>query len=47
MLHRTRPDVLALEKMVYKHNQATDMGVAEAHRVILLAAAHARTPVVA
>ncbi len=39
MIVRTRPEVLAIEKLFYQHNQTTVIGVAEASCVILLAAA--------
>ena len=45
VIHRTRPEVLAIEKLFYQHNQTTVIGVAEARGVILLAAAQAGLPV--
>ena len=30
VIHRTRPEVLAIEKLFYQHNQTTVIGVAEA-----------------
>ncbi len=45
VIHRTRPQVLAIEKLFYQHNQTTVIGVAEARGVILLAAAQAGFPV--
>ena len=45
VIHRTRPQVLAIEKLFYQHNQTTVIGVAEARGVILLAAAQAGLPV--
>ena len=45
VIHRTRPQVLAVEKLFYQHNQTTVIGVAEARGVILLAAAQAGLPV--
>ena len=44
VIHRTRPQVLAIEKLFYQHNQTTVIGVAEARGVILLAAAQAGLP---
>lgn len=41
VIERTRPEVLAIEKLFYQHNQTTVIGVAEARGVILLAAAQA------
>ena len=45
VIHRTRPQVLAIEKLFYQQNQTTVIGVAEARGVILLAAAQAGLPV--
>ena len=45
VIRRTRPEVLAIEKLFYQHNQTTVIGVAEARGVILLAAAQAGLPV--
>ena len=45
VIHRTRPEVLVIEKLFYQHNQTTVIGVAEARGVILLAAAQAGVPV--
>ena len=45
VIHRTRPEALAIEKLFYQHNQTTVIGVAEARGVILLAAAQAGLPV--
>ena len=45
VIHRTRPQVLAIEKLFYQHNQTTVIGAAEARGVILLAAAQAGLPV--
>ncbi len=45
VIHSTRPEVLAIEKLFYQHNQTTVIGVAEARGVILLAAAQAGLPV--
>ena len=45
VIHRTRPQVLTIEKLFYQHNQTTVIGVAEARGVILLAAAQAGLPV--
>ena len=45
VIHRTRPQVLAIDKLFYQHNQTTVIGVAEARGVILLAAAQAGLPV--
>ncbi len=42
---RTQPEVLAIEKLFYQHNQTTVIGVAEARGVILLAAAQAGLPI--
>ena len=39
VIERTQPEVLAIEKLFYQHNQTTVIGVAEARGVILLAAA--------
>ena len=39
------PEVLAIEKLFYQHNQTTVIGVAEARGVILLAAAQAGLPI--
>ena len=41
VIERTKPEVLAIEKLFYQHNQTTVIGVAEARGVILLAAAQA------
>ena len=41
VIHRTRPEVLAIEKLFYQHNQTTVIGVAEARGVLLRAAAQA------
>ena len=41
VIERTQPEVLAIEKLFYQHNQTTVIGVAEARGVILLAAAQA------
>ena len=38
VIERTRPEVLAIEKLFYQHNQTTVIGVAEARGVILLPA---------
>ena len=35
VIHRTRPEVLAIEKLFYQHNQTTVIGVAEARGVIV------------
>ena len=43
VIERTQPEVLAIEKLFYQHNQTTVIGVAEARGVILLAAAQAGT----
>lgn len=45
IIERTKPEVLAIEKLFYQHNQTTVIGVAEARGVILLAAAQAGLPV--
>ena len=45
VIHDTKPEVLAIEKLFYQHNQTTVIGVAEARGVILLAAAQAGLPV--
>ena len=45
VIRRTRPEVLAIEKLFYQHNQTTVIGVAEARGVILLAAAQCGVPV--
>ena len=45
VIERTRPEVLAIEKLFYQHNQTTVIGVAEARGVILLAAAQAGLPI--
>ncbi len=44
VIERTQPEVLAIEKLFYQHNQTTVIGVAEARGVILLAAAQAGHP---
>ena len=44
VIERTQPEVLAIEKLFYQHNQTTVIGVAEARGVILLAAAQAGCP---
>ena len=44
VIERTQPEVLAIEKLFYQHNQTTVIGVAEARGVILLAAAQAGLP---
>ena len=35
VIERTQPEVLAIEKLFYQHNQTTVIGVAEARGVIL------------
>src|SRR5699024_8080388 len=45
VIHRTRPEVLAIAKLCYQHNQTTVIGEAEARGVILLAPAQAGLPV--
>lgn len=45
VIERTKPDVMAIEKLFYQHNQTTVIGVAEARGVILLAAAQAELPI--
>ena len=45
VIARTKPEVLAIEKLFYQHNQTTVIGVAEARGVILLAAAQAGLPI--
>ena len=45
VIERTKPEVLAIEKLFYQHNQTTVIGVAEARGVILLAAAQAGLPI--
>ena len=45
VIHDTKPEVLAIEKLFYQHNQTTVIGVAEARGVILLAASQAGLPV--
>ena len=45
VIARTQPEVLAIEKLFYQHNQTTVIGVAEARGVILLAAAQAGLPI--
>ena len=45
VIERTQPEVLAIEKLFYQHNQTTVIGVAEARSVILLAAAQAGIPI--
>ena len=45
VIERTRPEVLAIEKLFYQHNQTTVIGGAEARGVILLAAAQAGLPI--
>ena len=45
VIERTQPEVLAIEKLFYQHNQTTVIGVAEARGVILLAAARAGLPI--
>ena len=42
VLDQYRPEALSIEKLFYQHNQTTVIGVAEARRVILLAAARER-----
>ena len=44
VIARTQPEVLAIEKLFYQHNQTTVIGVAEARGVILLAAARQGCP---
>ena len=39
VIERTKPEVLAIEKLFYQHNQTTVIGVAEARGVILLGGA--------
>ena len=45
VIERTKPEVLAIEKLFYQHNQTNVIGVAEARGVILLAAAQAGLPI--
>ena len=45
VIEQTQPEVLAIEKLFYQHNQTTVIGVAEARGVILLAAAQAGLPI--
>ena len=45
VIERTKPEVLAIEKLFYQHNQTTVIGVAEARGVILLAAAQRGVPI--
>ena len=45
VIERTKPEVLAIEKLFYQHNQTTVIGVAEARGVILLAAAQTGLPI--
>ena len=45
VIERTQPEVLAIEKLFYQHNQTTVIGVAEARGVILLAAAQCGVPI--
>ena len=45
VIQRTKPEVLAIEKLFYQHNQTTVIGVAEARGVILLAAAQRGVPI--
>lgn len=45
IIARTQPEVLAIEKLFYQHNQTTVIGVAEARGVVLLAAAQAGLPI--
>ena len=45
VIARTQPEVLAIEKLFYQHNQTTVIGVAEARGVILLAAAQRGVPI--
>jgi len=45
VIARTKPEILAIEKLFYQHNQTTVIGVAEARGVILLAAAQAGLPI--
>ena len=45
VIARTKPEVLAIEKLFYQHNQTTVIGVAEARGVILLAAAQRGVPI--
>ena len=45
VIARTKPEVLAIEKLFYQHNQTTVIGVAEARGVILLAAAQCGVPI--
>ncbi len=40
-----QPEVMAIEKLFYQHNQTTVIGVAEARGVILLAAAQGSLPI--
>ena len=41
VIERTQPEVLAIEKLFYQHNQTTVIGVAEARGVILRVHPHA------
>ncbi len=45
VIQTCQPEVLAIEKLFYQHNQTTVIGVAEARGVILLAAAQAGLPI--
>lgn len=45
VIEATKPEVLAVEKLFYQHNQTTVIGVAEARGVILLAASQAGLPI--
>ena len=45
VIERTQPEVLAIEKLFYQHNQTTVIGVAEARGVILLAAERLGVPI--
>lgn len=45
ILDRTKPDVMAIEKLYFTNNKTTGIGVGEARGVILLAAAKAGIPI--
>ena len=41
VIERTQPEVLAIEKLFYQHNQTTVIGVAEARGVMVPVNSHA------
>ena len=46
VIERTQPEVLAIEKLFYQHNQTTVIGVAEARGVIPVSYTHLTLPTI-